>query len=135
QRIPTPLASARESLTRYVESPSPGARQIAEAVLGSVPRRRNLPPTGGTSETSEVGVSLMIHGTAAYTGTWWLVGGDFHTYIKNNVRPDLFSGHNTFWWSGRYSKKHREVSARRLVGWADDTVGGSLNTIFAHSYG
>jgi len=133
--VPTPLSSAYASLVRYAASTSPGARQIAQAALGADSGTRLFPTTGAERETSDETASVVIHGTRAYAENWWFVGGDFHSYVKSRVRPDLFSGRNAFWWSGKYDKKHREVAAERLAGWAEDTVGGPLNTVFAHSYG
>ncbi len=133
--VPASLSSARTSLTRYANSASQQAREIAQAALGSSRGTRTLPgsdiPRGESGKT----VSVMVHGTNAYAGDWWFVGGDFHSYVKANVRPDVFSGRNTFSWSGKYKKKDRQVAAERFAGWARDTIGGPLNTVFAHSYG
>jgi hypothetical protein len=133
--VPASLTSARTSLEQLAGSTSPGARQIAHAALGVDSGPRPSPSASAEHETSSAPVSVMIHGTRAYAGTWWFVRGDFHSYVKRRVRPDLFSGRNAFSWSGKYDKKHREVAAERLAGWAEDTVGGSLKTVFAHSYG
>lgn len=62
-------------------------------------------------------------------------GGNFHTYLLNEVRPDLFCGQNPFAWSGAYRNKHRLIAAERLAGWTQDIVRGPLNSVFAHSYG
>jgi len=64
-----------------------------------------------------------------------MANGDFHTYIRNEVRQDLFSGYHAFQWSGRYRKRDRDVAAERLAGWVRDVVGHGLNAVFAHSYG
>jgi pimeloyl-ACP methyl ester carboxylesterase len=64
-----------------------------------------------------------------------MAGGDFHSYILEEVRPDLFRGYNAFQWSGAYRNRHRLVAAERLAGWVRDAVGHGLNALFAHSYG
>lgn len=133
--VPRPLASARTFTEAYASSTSPLASAIASA--GS-----RAPEGGSFFERRNVGVpsdgrpaSLMVHGTAAYAGTWWFPGGDFHAYVKREVRTDLFAGRNAFSWSGAYRGDHRRVAAERLAGWAKDTTGGALNAVFAHSYG
>ena len=77
----------------------------------------------------------MVHGTNGYRGEWWFPGGDFHTYIKEYVRPDLFSGGNCYSWSGKYNKRDRRIAAERLAFWVEATVGGPLDAVFAHSFG
>lgn len=134
-QVPVPLSSARKALEHYGESSSPGARQIARAARGDSSPVRRLPSTNVEAEVPAGSISTLVHGTGAYTGDWWFVGGDFHSYIKSDVRCDLFSGRNAFWWSGKYDEKHRAVAARRLAGWAEDTASGFLNTVFGHSYG
>jgi hypothetical protein len=40
--------------------------------------------------------TLLIHGTWAQNSPWWQPGGDFHTYILQSVRPDLYSKPDRF---------------------------------------
>jgi pimeloyl-ACP methyl ester carboxylesterase len=136
QPVPQPLERARELVQAYARSDVAGAQQIARAAGGEVESvrpdlsaaPREPPAEGGTT-------SLIVHGTWPWDGDWWLVGGDFHTYVRSDVRRDVFSGRNAFWWSGAYKPRHRSLAAGRLAGWVEDTVGGPLNTVFAHSYG
>ena len=74
----------------------------------------------------------MVHGTAAWKGTWWSPGGDFHDYVKEELRSDMYSGGKSFSWTGKYNEEHRSIAAERLARWAE---GEPLNTVFAHSYG
>ena len=133
--VPAALECAREVLPRYASSRNSDASEIAGAALGtgddttyaSLPKKGQL-PTGPTT-------SLLVAGTGAYVNTWYMTGGDFHNYILNEVRQDLFCGYNAFQWSGAYRKRHRNVAAKRLAGWVNDVVGHGLNALFAHSYG
>ena len=61
-------------------------------------------------------------------------GGDFHTYIKRNVYPDVYSGRDYFFWSGKYSHARRRDAARKLVSWVNDHPAKTLRLI-AHSHG
>jgi len=133
--VPVALDCAREVLTTYAESDAADAAVIADAALGStdVLGQQVLPRKGSPSAGPTA--SIMIHGTAAWAKSWWLAGGDFHTYILQEVRPDLYGGFNAFQWNGAYKKKTREIATERLTGWVDDTVGHGLNAVFAHSYG
>ncbi len=80
-------------------------------------------------------MSLIIHGTFSYTKPWWHSGGDFHTYIKNSVRPNLYSQGDYFDWSGAYKKKHRRAAAAKLATWLGEKNASAVDTIFGHSYG
>lgn len=40
--------------------------------------------------------ALLVHGTFARGHEWWQPGGSFHSYLKNNVRSDLYSGGGRF---------------------------------------
>jgi pimeloyl-ACP methyl ester carboxylesterase len=77
----------------------------------------------------------MIHGTFAFTEGWWFPGGDFHQYVKATVRPNLYDLKDTFWWSGRYKPKDRNMGTERLVGWLSAKGDPEVDTVFAHSYG
>lgn len=145
-RVPLPLAHARALTAEYAESDVPEARAIAVAALGTgapVPPARGPDDTEPSPEDVETpparsateSTSLLVHGTAAWAGSWWFPGGDFHSYVLSEIRRDLYSGGDTFTWSGAYRGRHRRVAAERLAGWAKAAAGGPLNTIFAHSYG
>jgi pimeloyl-ACP methyl ester carboxylesterase len=136
--VPAPLQLARELTVAYAESGRDRAGQIAAAALPpdlpEVTTPDDLPSRDDEVETDQT-VSIIVHGTAAWAGTWWFPGGDFHTYIRSGVRPDLFSGRQAFSWSGRYRGRDRRLAAERLAGWAQDVAGSALNTVFGHSYG
>lgn len=136
---PDPLLRARALRRAYANSGIPWASEIASASIGDP----NTPVDELPDETLDAtglephseSLSMMIHGTAAYAGDWWYPGGDFHSYVLADVRPDLYTGGQSFTWSGAYKQKHREVAAKRLARWAADAHSLQLHTVFAHSYG
>jgi Alpha/beta hydrolase family len=133
--VPAALDCAKEVLPEYAESRNPDALMIAQAALGTGDDTTYARlPVSGPSPTSPT-TSLLVPGTGAWVKSWYMVNGDFHTYIQKEVRQDLFSGYHAFQWSGKYRKKDRDVAAERLAGWVRDVVGHGLNTLFAHSYG
>jgi len=77
--------------------------------LRKQPRRR--------SRGSSAHTSLLIHGTWAANEQWWKPGGDFHSYLLNGVRPDLYSNPDAFSWSGAYSEAARAVASTELQAW------------------
>lgn len=88
QRLIKILADGTRSEDRLV-------RNVAATALGRVapenPRLRALTrsrPTKTKKKPSHT--SLLVHGTFARTATWWQPGGDFHTFVLANVRPDLY---------------------------------------------
>lgn len=130
----TSLLQARETARLYAEFGEGLAQEIAVAAIGDqgdddLSDDVIVQPAG----MKTVGPSLLVHGTAAWAGDWWYPGGDFHTYVRDHVRGDLYNGPHPFQWSGKYSDKHRQIAAKRLADWA----GGdrNLNTVMAHSYG
>jgi pimeloyl-ACP methyl ester carboxylesterase len=133
--VPTSLECAHEVLTQYASSDAADAATIAQAALGSENDVQQQILTDKKSAAEGHSLSIIVHGTAAWSKSWWLTGGDFHTYILQEVRPDLFSGYNAYQWSGAYNKRTRGIASERLAGWAEDTIGDRLNTVFAHSYG
>jgi pimeloyl-ACP methyl ester carboxylesterase len=133
--VPTSLTCAREVLTQYASSDAVDAAAIAYAALGSENAVQQQLLSDKKSSTVGRTLSIIVHGTAAWSKSWWLAGGDFHTYILQEVRPDLFSGYNAYQWSGAYNRRTRNIAAERLAGWARDSIGDCLNTVFAHSYG
>lgn len=78
--------------------------------------------------------SMLIHGTFAHDSQWWQPGGDFHTYILNNVRPDLYSEADRFDWSGGYSDQARALAADQLHLWIAQK-GFPQPALFTHSHG
>jgi hypothetical protein len=139
-KVPTVLLSARDVLRAYAVGDASGAQEIARAGLASITNTEvAVPPLREAELKSRPAekrgsTSTIIHGTRAWAGSWWFVGGDFHTYVLREIRPDL-CGRNAFGWDGALRRSHRAIAAERFAGWAQDTVGGTLNTVFAHSYG
>lgn len=141
--VPAALETARELLSSYSESDASEAQVIARATLGiDDVTQASLDDVTQASldvdkapEGAGTSTSIIVHGTYGWPGKWWFPGGDFHEFLLNDVRPDLYCGSNPFNWSGAYRNKHREIAAERLAGWTQDTVSGPLNSVFAHSYG
>ncbi|WP_409429179.1 hypothetical protein [Mycobacterium sp. SMC-11] len=81
-------------------------------------------------------VSTMIHGTSAYMGDWWRPRvGDFHRFIGDKYRRNLYSGGAHFHWSGNYSARHRARAAEFFAEWVADRAPAGIQSLFAHSYG
>lgn len=78
--------------------------------------------------------SLLVHGTWARRASWWQPGGDFHAYLLQDVRPDLYSAADRFHWSGGYTDGRRARGARRLVSWVQQRSLEGLD-LFTHSHG
>jgi hypothetical protein len=128
--VPGPLASARRSLDALSGSADGDAANIAMAALGLEPEVAANEELEAVAEDD--GLSLIVHGTWGWSKGWWDNGGDFHTYVLNNVRSNVYSGGRPYSWSGYYRRSHREKAAQRLARWAE---GKKLDAIFAHSYG
>lgn len=114
-------------------------RELAATVLARVapshPRLDALTPEGTQGKSGEPQhTSLLVHGTWARGNSWWKPGGDFHTYILNEVRPDLFSQPDRYDWSGGYSDDARSIAATELEDWVT-THGLSGLDLFCHSHG
>jgi hypothetical protein len=126
------LADATRSEDRLV-------RDVAATALGRVApehaRLRALTrslPTKTKKKPSHT--SLLVHGTFARTATWWQPGGDFHSYVRANVRPDLYGAPDRFDWSGGYSDAARALGAIQLRDWVNAHGLGGLD-VFGHSHG
>jgi pimeloyl-ACP methyl ester carboxylesterase len=112
---------------------------VAAAVLARIapddPRLRSLLEsrrTGGRGRASRT--SLLVHGTFARGSSWWQPGGDFHEYVKAQVRPDLYGAADRFEWSGGYSDAARALGAADLRAWVQARGLDGLD-VFAHSHG
>ncbi|WP_327089195.1 hypothetical protein OIE66_00825 [Nonomuraea sp. NBC_01738] len=95
-------------------------------------------PPGKVIVPPEEAVSTMIHGTWGWRGGWWRPrSGDFHTFILNSHRPNLYSGGATYSWSGRYNVGDRRLAVSDFCAWAGEpaVAGQGIQTLFAHSYG
>jgi len=129
-------------LWSYFNSSSNLIREMAGIAL----QRKALPHSIYThsqfkspKSTGVTSSGLIIHGTFfKYVGghipTWWLKGGDFHTYVKNNLCSGLYSSTDSFTWSGGWSDHARYLAAQELNNWIN-TKGMSGLDIFAHSHG
>jgi hypothetical protein len=96
--------------------------------------RRLAPRTRQRPEKRDAHTSLLIHGTFAKNDTWWQPGGDFHTYLLQNVLPDLYAGSDRFDWSGGYSDAARLIAASDLRQWIG-AHGVSDPLVMGHSHG
>lgn len=91
-------------------------------------------PTAGEAAGDPSHTALLVHGTFARGGSWWRPGGDFHTYLLQNVRPDLYGAADRFDWSGGYSDAARALGARDLGDWVRQRGLEGLD-LFTHSHG
>jgi hypothetical protein len=138
---PTALRYARQLRRLYATGTQiGGASEIARASLGGADGNSSAATfttfaRGSAEDGPGSTASLMVHGTAAYRGQWWYPGGDFHGYVLQNLRDDLYAGGQPFTWSGAYRNRDRELAAERLAAWAGTASNSRLHTIFAHSYG
>jgi hypothetical protein len=77
--------------------------------LSKKTRQETLGPSAHTS--------LLVHGTFAANEQWWKPGGNFHSYLLNGIRPDLYANPDAFSWSGIYSDAARAIAATDLRDW------------------
>jgi hypothetical protein len=126
-------------LGRAVASPDPLVQAVAATALAQIApddaRLRALlgsQPRPSASEPSHT--SLLVHGTFARTNAWWQPGGDFHEYLRAEVRPDLYGATDRFEWSGGYSDAARALGAEDLGAWVGARGLAGLD-LFTHSHG
>lgn len=100
--------------------------------LDPLRRPRVIEPETGTDEDHRT--SMLIHGTWASNKSWWQPGGDFHTYIRSDYRPDLYSAADRFGWTGGYSPGARAAAAFNLELWIRDRNEEGIHLI-THSHG
>jgi hypothetical protein len=120
-------------------SDDPLARTMAATALARVapehPRLAELtrpaPPGPGGAPAH---TSLLVHGTFAHGTAWWQPGGDFHEYLRAEVRPDLYGAPDRFDWSGGYSDAARALGAADLDAWVAGHGAGGLD-LLTHSHG
>lgn len=138
EQVPRVLQKARTDVTTMIGDTDPLVSAIAQAATG-VQSRTAARPSGRLSvrpaHLPQGDVSLLVHGTFAYAEDWWYPGGDFHTYIKTHVRPNLYDVGDPFLWSGRYKANDRRVAAGRLADWLNAKGTMVLDSVFAPSYG
>jgi hypothetical protein len=131
-----PLAATLEKATR---SRDQMVRELALYALGifdpsnPVLQKFLLPRRRGKGRRAHT--SLLVHGTWARTETWWQPQGDFHSYVLENVRKDLYSAPDRYDWTGAYSDTARDVAAGDLVDWFGAHAGPAAPSIIAHSHG
>lgn len=132
QRLIKILADGTRSEDRLV-------RDVAATALARVapehPRLRALTKSRPTKTKKKPShTSLLVHGTFARTATWWQPGGDFHSFVLANVRPDLYSAADRFDWSGGYSDAARALGAIQLRDWVNARGLSGLD-LSGHSHG
>lgn len=89
-------------------------------------------PAEEAGEPSRTGV--LIHGTWSRQARWWQPGGDFHSYLKDEVDPDLYAAPDRFDWTGAWSHAARLAGGLDLLRWAGERSFEELD-VFAHSHG
>jgi len=122
-----------------LDSADPLVARLAATVLARIaPEDERLRPLlrrrPSRSRRSRSHTSLLVHGTFARSSTWWQPGGDFHEYLRTEVRPDLYSAGDRFEWSGGWSDAARALGAADLRQWVDDRKLAGLD-LFTHSHG
>jgi hypothetical protein len=97
--------------------------------LAELSRKTTRATVGPSSHTS-----LLIHGTWAANEQWWKPGGNFHSYLLNGIRPDLYANADAFSWSGVYSEAARAIAAAELQSWL---AGHGIQSpyLLTHSHG
>jgi hypothetical protein len=134
----TPV-SAVQILIDGLGSKDPLARAVAATAVAQIapeePRLRAfLESRPGPSRRPPSRTSLLVHGTFARNSAWWQPGGDFHEYLRADVRPDLYGASDRFEWSGGWSDGARAVGAADLEAWV--TAHGLEGlALFTHSHG
>jgi hypothetical protein len=126
-------------LLRGTRSEDTLVQTVAATALARVapehPRLRQMTRAKTVRSGGEASHSaLLVHGTFARSHEWWQPGGSFHSYLKSNVRPDLYSAGDRFEWSGGYSDAARDLGARDLRTWVEDRNLQGLD-LFGHSHG
>jgi hypothetical protein len=127
-------------LLQGTRSADPLIRQLAATALARLSpdsaRLRDF-TTAAARAAGAVGSShtaMLVHGTLALGASWWQPGGDFHSYLLQAVRPDLYKGSDRFAWSGGYSDGARALGAKDLVDWVNHHSEQGLD-LFTHSHG
>lgn len=132
-----PLA-LQETVVAATRSDDPLIRELAATGLARFapdhPRLRELMVPTPSEDGGERSDSLIVHGTFARSSSWWQPGGDFHSYLRQEVRPGLYSAADRFDWSGGYSDRARAVAAADLRAWIDERELQGLD-LFCHSHG
>ena len=78
--------------------------------------------------------STIIHGTWASGSSWWQPGGDFWTYLHDNVDNSLYGASDRFGWTGGYSDTARALAGTELHDWVQQHNLDGLD-LYTHSHG
>src|SRR2546430_8122363 len=136
-------SSELDRLVRILEAGTRSAENLLRSISATAlsfaapdhPRLREMQGIAGRPGATGAGdTTMLIHGTWAQNSPWWQPGGDFHTYILQSVRPDLYSKPDRFGWSGGYSDAARTLAATDLVSWVQNHNEQGLDLI-THSHG
>jgi pimeloyl-ACP methyl ester carboxylesterase len=138
-------SSEPENLTAILEQGTRSVdlliRQLAATALAQVTpdnaRLRDLQRSSGrVAGAAGAGshTAMIVHGTWALGATWWQPGGDFHSHVLHELRPDLYNGDKRFAWSGGYSDAARALGADDLLTWVNTHNEQGLD-LFTHSHG
>ena len=82
-------------------------------------------------------MTVIIHGTFGMNSEWYKPGGVFHEYIRTQVYPDVYSGQDFYFWSGRYALADNQLrgiwrqAAKKLVSWVESHPATTLRLIAA----
>jgi hypothetical protein len=120
---------SEEPLVRDVAATALAKERPEHPALDPLRRRDRGAAAAGAGDTT-----MIIHGTFAANSTWWQPGGDFHSYILQSVRSDLYNKPDRFGWSGVYSDAARAQGAQDLVTWVNNHNEQGLDLI-THSHG
>lgn len=95
---------------------------------------------------AETRTTILVHGTvfqkhAAPLEEWWRPAdaagnkqGEFHAYLEQGPRPNVYRHQDFYRWSGGWSDYARLEAAEKLVHWID-ARGIESPDVFAHSHG
>ena len=126
-------------LVRGTRSSEPLVRDVAATALARVApehsRLRQMMKRGPSRSGGEPShTAMFVHGTLARNHEWWQPGGSFHVYMKDSVRPDVYSADDRFDWSGGYSDAARDIGADELRAWVNQHNLAGVD-LFGHSHG
>lgn len=141
----TDPSKALEILLTSVKSEYDLVRNMAYTALARVMGGSDVPKRtidfGPTSQPHALNAeSIIVHGSVfSHPGKpyekWWEPGtGDFHNYLKNGPRPNVYNASDYFWWSGGWNDDARFEGAAKLMGWIDKHDMHGVD-VFAHSHG
>ncbi len=129
----------QRTLEAGVRESEPLIRELAAMALSRIDSEHRLIQSltekkRGAGASAGADTSMLVHGTFALNADWWQPGGDFHTYIRQQVRPDLYSKPDRFDWSGGYNDPARQLGTQQLHDWVRERNEAGLN-LLCHSHG